>query len=90
MNTFKKFIAYLKETMESTTKSSSKRLLALGTFILMALTHCPVWKNGTAMDNIILIGADASLILTLLGIASYQNNVKTRVDGHQDEGDIIP
>lgn len=89
MNALKKFITYLKEIMESTTKSSSKRLLALGTFMLMAATHCPVWKNGTAMDNIILIGADASLILTLLGIASYQNNIKTRVDGPKVESDII-
>jgi hypothetical protein len=79
-----KILNYIKGLIESTTKSSSKRFLAIGTFLLMAATHVPVWVNGTPTDNIILIGVDVTTICTLLGIATAQNNLKSKLDASKN------
>jgi len=73
-------IDYIKNLIESHTKSSSKRAIAITTQLMLVMLHLIigyvfVFKEGvTITDILILVGSDISFICTLLGIASYQSN----------------
>jgi len=76
-------INYIKDLIESSSKSSSKRVIALYTAILYGALHAILFvgffmDKTTATELIILGASDVTFIGTLLGIASYQNNIKTR------------
>lgn len=72
------------ELIKSTAKESSKRYIALTTQYMVCLSHCFVLYKGDAMDIIILIGADFGFIATLLGISTYENNLKEKLK-HNDK-----
>jgi hypothetical protein len=71
--------------IKSTTKESSKRYVAIFTMFLMALGHVVIFVKGTSVDLLILIGSDMGFIATLLGISTYENNLKERLK-HDKEG----
>lgn len=81
---------WLKDLILSTSKNSSKRAIALFTCVLMAIAHAPIIYQGEASNVLLLIGSDMGFICTLLGIASYQNNIKTRQDGDNKKGSDLP
>ena len=80
---------WIKDLVLSTSKNSSKRAIALFTCGLMAIAHAPIVWSADAANLLVLIGSDMGFICTLLGIASYQNNIKTRVDADSKKGSDI-
>ena len=81
---------WLKDLILSTSKNSSKRAIALFTCVLMAIAHAPIILSGDISSILMLIGSDMGFICTLLGIASYQNNIKERINGNSKEGSDLP
>jgi len=78
-------VEYIKNLIESSSKSSSKRVIALYTAILYGALHAVLFvgffiDKVTATELLVLGASDVTFIGTLLGIAAHQNNIKAKLD----------
>ena len=83
-------ITYIKDLIDSHSKNSSKRAIALYTTILYGLLHIVLFVgffiDKTTATELLLLGAsDVAFIGTLVGIASHQSNTRAKLDNTKIE-----